>query len=188
MAANAIIGIPLDPAGYRGEFIGSGEGLRRIRIHIQLAATTDSTVLIQGEIGMGKELVAKAIHQESPRKHGPYVKLNCAAMPGWLLERELFGCERGASAGAPAQTTGRFQLAHTGTLFLDEIGDLPLELQPKLLRALHEREFERVGSSRTIRADVRVVAATNRDLSQMVRERRFRADLFHRLNVFPISL
>jgi formate hydrogenlyase transcriptional activator len=143
-----------------------------------MVARTDSTVLIQGETGTGKELVAKAIHEESFRNRGPYVKLNCAAMPGGLIESELFGHERGAFTGAWTQTTGRFRHAHTGTLFLDEIGDLPLELQPKLLRVLQEQEFERLGSNRTIRVDVRIVAATNQNLHQMVRERRFRADLF----------
>jgi formate hydrogenlyase transcriptional activator len=153
-----------------------------------MVARTDSAVLIQGETGTGKELVAKAVHQESLRKHGAYIKVNCAAMPGGLLESELFGHERGAFTGALTQTTGRFQLAHGGTLFLDEIGDLPLELQPKLLRVLQEQEFERLGSTRTIRVDVRIVAATNQDLWQMVQERRFRADLYYRLNVFPIAL
>jgi transcriptional regulator of acetoin/glycerol metabolism len=132
--------------------------------------------------------VARAIHAESVRRCRPYVKLNCAAIPSGLLESELFGHERGAFTGAVAQTTGRFQLAHTGTLFLDEIGDLPLELQPKLLRVLQEHEFERLGSKRTVRVDVRIVAATNQDLHEMVRERRFRADLFYRLNVFPITV
>jgi formate hydrogenlyase transcriptional activator len=180
--------IPLDPFGARDELIGSSQGLRNVWNAIQMVSRTDAAVLIQGETGTGKELVAKAIHQESQRKRAPYVKVNCAAMPAGLLESELFGHERGAFTGALTQTTGRFQLAHTGTLFLDEIGDLPLELQPKLLRVLQEREFERLGSTRTIRVDVRIVAATNQNLEQMVRERRFRADLFYRLNVFPIAL
>src|SRR6202163_4579879 len=188
MATSAISIIPLDSSASKSELIGSNGGLRKVWDSLQMVARTDSAVLIQGETGTGKELVAKAIHEESFRKCGPYVKLNCAAMPGGLLESELFGHERGAFTGALTQTTGRFQHAHTGTLFLDEIGDLPLELQPKLLRVLQEQEFERVGSNRTIRVDVRIVAATNQNLHQMVRERRFRADLFYRLNVFPIAL
>jgi transcriptional regulator with GAF, ATPase, and Fis domain len=168
--------------------IGSSRELRDVWDSVQLVAQTDSTVLIQGETGTGKELLARAIHDQSLRDRGPFVRVNCAAIPAGLLESELFGHERGAFTGALNQTTGRFQQAHTGTLFLDEIGDLPLELQPKLLRALQEKEFERVGSSRTIRVDVRVVAATNQNLMQMVRERQFRADLFYRLNVFPIML
>jgi formate hydrogenlyase transcriptional activator len=180
--------MPLNPAGIKNELIGYSQGLRDVWNSVEMVAPTDSAVLIQGETGTGKELIAKAIHQESPRKLRPYVKVNCAAMPGGLLESELFGHERGAFTGAIAQTTGRFHAAHTGTLFLDEIGDLPLELQPKLLRALQEQEFERLGSTRTIRVDVRVVAATNQDLWKMVQERRFRADLYYRLNVFPIAL
>jgi transcriptional regulator with GAF, ATPase, and Fis domain len=144
--------------------------------------------LIQGETGTGKEVIARVIHNQSLRNRGPFVKLNCAAIPGPLLESELFGHERGAFTGAFAQTNGRFQLADKGTLFLDEIGDLPLELQPKLLRALQEQEFERLGSSRTIRVDVRVVAATNQNLSQLVATKQFRADLYYRLNVIPIFL
>jgi formate hydrogenlyase transcriptional activator len=185
MAAHVMTAIPFESPN---ELIGSSHGLRQVMNSIQMVARTDSAVLIQGETGTGKELVAKAVHQESLRKHGPYIKVNCAAMPGGLLESELFGHERGAYTGALTQTTGRFQLAHTGTLFLDEIGDLPLELQPKLLRVLQEQEFERLGSTRTIRVDVRIVAATNQDLFQMVQERRFRADLFYRLNVFPIGI
>src|ERR1700686_796098 len=188
MAANALNIIPLDPSGAKSELIGSSQGLRHVWKSLQLVARTDSAVLIHGETGTGKELVARAIHEESFRKGGPYVKLNCAAMPGGLVESELFGHERGAFTGALTQTTGRFQLAHRGTLFLDEIGDLPLELQPKLLRVLQEQEFERLGGARTIRVDVRIVAATNQDLAQMVEDRRFRADLFYRLNVFPIAL
>ncbi len=170
------------------EMIGSSPAFRRVWELLQMVARTDSAVLIYGETGTGKELVAKAIHEESLRSRGPFVRVNCAAIPAGLLESELFGHERGAFTGAPTQTTGRFQMAHTGTLFLDEIGDLPLELQPKLLRALQEQEFERLGSNRTTRVDVRIVAATNQDLPEMVRERRFRADLFYRLNVFPIDL
>jgi formate hydrogenlyase transcriptional activator len=153
-----------------------------------MVAPTDSAVLIQGETGTGKELIAKAVHDQSARAHESFVTVNCAAIPSGLLESELFGHERGAYTGALNSAVGRFQLAHQGTLFLDEIGDMPLELQPKLLRVLQEQEFERLGSTRTIRVDVRIVAATNRDLSKMVEERRFRADLFYRLFVFPIAL
>jgi formate hydrogenlyase transcriptional activator len=179
---------PIKPAAIENELIGSSAGLRRVWDSVQMVARTDAAVLIQGETGTGKELIARAIHDESLRRPGPFVTLNCAAMPGGLVESELFGHERGAFTGALTQTTGRFQMANQGTLFLDEIGDLPLELQPKLLRVLQEQEFERLGSSRTIRVDVRVVAATNQDLWRMVQERRFRADLFYRLNVFPIAL
>ena len=187
MAATAITCIPLESTS-QGEMIGSSRAFRCVWNLLQMVARTDSAVLIHGETGTGKELVAKAIHEESLRRRGPYVRVNCAAIPAGLLESELFGHERGAFTGALTQTVGRFQLAHTGTLFLDEIGDLPLELQPKLLRVLQEQEFERLGSARTTRVDVRIVAATNQDLAQMVRERRFRADLFYRLNVFPIDL
>jgi formate hydrogenlyase transcriptional activator len=174
--------------GPQSDLIGVSEGLRNVWNSVRMVAPTDSAVLIQGETGTGKELIAKAIHEESQRKFSPYVRLNCAAMPAGLIESELFGHERGSFTGAATTTTGRFQLAHKGTLFLDEIGDLPLELQPKLLRVLQEQEFERLGSTRTIRVDVRIVAATNQDLAQMVRERKFRADLFYRLNVFPITI
>jgi formate hydrogenlyase transcriptional activator len=188
MVANAISMIPLNSSAARSAMIGSQQGLRSVWHALHMVAPTDSAVLIHGETGTGKELVARAIHAASIRRCGPYVKLNCAAIPSGLVESELFGHERGAFTGAAAQTTGRFQLAHTGTLFLDEIGDLPLELQPKLLRVLQEHEFERLGSNRTVRVDVRIVAATNQDLHEMVRERRFRADLFYRLNVFPITV
>jgi formate hydrogenlyase transcriptional activator len=170
------------------QLIGSSQGMRRVLNSVRMVAPTDSAVLIQGETGTGKELIARAVHDQSPRRHEPFVTVNCAAIPSGLLESELFGHERGAYTGALNSATGRFQLAHQGTLFLDEIGDMPLELQPKLLRVLQEQEFERLGSTRTIRVDVRIVAATNRDLSTMVQERRFRADLFYRLHVFPISL
>jgi formate hydrogenlyase transcriptional activator len=168
--------------------IGSDGGLRQVWDAVRLVAPTDANVLIHGETGTGKELIARAIHDRSQRRHAPYLKVNCAAIPAGLLESELFGHERGAFTGALTQTPGRFQIADGGTLFLDEVGDLPLELQPKLLRVLQEHEFERLGSTRTIRANVRVIAATNLDLVEMVRERQFRADLFFRLNVFPISL
>jgi formate hydrogenlyase transcriptional activator len=170
------------------ELIGSSPALRRVWNFVKMVAPTNSAVLIEGETGTGKELIARAIHEESARRSAPFVKLNCAAMPAGLIESELFGHERGAFTGALTQTIGRFQLAHQGTLFLDEIGDLPLELQPKLLRALQEKEFERLGGARTIHVDVRIVAATNQDLAQMVADRKFRADLFYRLNVFPIGL
>ncbi len=155
---------------------------------VQIVAPTNSAVLIQGETGTGKELIAKAIHNQSVRRHAPFVKINCAAIPAELLESELFGHEKGAFTGAVAQTRVRFQLEHEGTLFLDEIGDLPLQLQPKLLRVLQEQEFERLGSARTIKVDVRLVTATNRDLPRMVQDREFRADLYYRLSVFPICL
>jgi formate hydrogenlyase transcriptional activator len=155
---------------------------------VERVAPADSAVLIQGETGTGKEVIARAIHEASPRRNKRFVALNCAAIPGALLESELFGHERGAFTGAWAQTQGRFQMADGGTLFLDEIGDMPLELQPKLLRALQEREFERLGSSQTVRVNVRVVAATNQDLEQLVAKKLFRADLFYRLNVIPLCL
>jgi len=168
--------------------VGAEGGLREVCGTVRLVGPSDAAVLINGETGTGKELIARAIHEQSHRRHGPYVKVNCAAIPAALLESELFGHERGAFTGALSRTTGRFQLAHEGTIFLDEVGDLPLELQPKLLRVLQEQEFERLGSAHTIRVNVRAVAATNRDLAQMAMERRFRADLFYRLNVFPIEL
>jgi formate hydrogenlyase transcriptional activator len=188
--ATALSWIAASPksATLENELIGSSQGLRRVRDSVGMVARTDSSVLIEGETGTGKELIARAIHEESLRCSAPFVKLNCAAMPAGLIESELFGHERGAFTGALTQTTGRFHLAHQGTLFLDEIGDLPLELQPKLLRVLQEQEFERLGGTRTIHVDVRIVAATNQDLAQMVEDRKFRADLFYRLNVFPIAL
>jgi len=187
MATTLVSIVNIDGAA-NNEIVGSSQGLRDVWNSVQMVAPTDSAVLIQGETGTGKELVARAIHEASPRRCGPYVRVNCAAIPAGLLESELFGHERGAFTGALSQTTGRFQLAHSGTLFLDEIGELPIELQPKLLRALQEQEFERVGGTRTIRVNIRIVAATNEDLPQMVKERRFRADLFYRLNVFPIAV
>jgi formate hydrogenlyase transcriptional activator len=168
--------------------IGERRGLHRILASVRTVAPTDTAVLITGETGTGKELIARAIHQHSLRRRGPFLKVNCAAIPAGLLENELFGHERGAFTGAVTQTDGRFQLANEGTMFLDEIGDLPLELQPKLLRVSQEQEFERLGSSRTIRVNVRIIAATNANLVDMVRQRRFRADLFYRLSVFPIAL
>ena len=168
--------------------VGKSPGLEAVLEQVERVAPTDSTVLIQGETGTGKELIAQAIHNVSRRYGRPYVKLNCAAIPFDLLESELFGYERGAFTGAIAQKIGRFEMAHTGTLFLDEIGDIPLPLQPKLLRVLQEQEFERLGSGRTHRVDVRLVAATNQDLAQMVRRNEFRSDLYYRLNVFPVVL
>ena len=168
--------------------IGESQEFKQVLDQVRIVAPTDCSVLIQGETGTGKELVAQAIHEQSSRASGPFVKLNCAAIPAGLLESELFGHERGAFTGALTQRLGRLQVANKGTLLLDEIGELPLELQPKLLRALQEREFERLGSSQTIRADVRIIAATNQSLEQMVADRQFRADLYYRLNVFPIIL
>ena len=168
------------------ELIGTSQAFLRIQKQIEVAAPTDSTILIQGETGSGKELVAQAIHKLSSRCERTLVRVNCSAIPNGLLESEFFGHEKGAFTGAIARRIGRFELAHQGTLFLDEVGDIPLELQPKLLRMLQEKEFERVGGTRTIRADVRFVAATNADLSQLVANKKFRADLYYRLNVFPI--
>jgi formate hydrogenlyase transcriptional activator len=155
---------------------------------VEMVAASDSTVLLLGETGTGKELIARAIHNRSRRKQGAFVKLNCAAVPSGLLESELFGHERGAFTGAMVQRAGRLEVADQGTLFLDEVGDIPLEIQPKLLRVLQEREFERLGSTRTKKVDVRVVAATHRALEEMIVEKQFRLDLYYRLNVFPISI
>jgi formate hydrogenlyase transcriptional activator len=170
------------------EIVGESDSLRRVLKQIETVAPTDSTVLIRGETGTGKELIARALHELSPRRQGTFVKINCAAIPTGLLESELFGHEKGAFTGAIMQKIGRFELAHQGTLFLDEVGDIPPELQPKLLRVLQEQEFERLGSTRTVRVDVRLVAATNRDLAQMAAEGEFRSDLYYRLNVFPVVL
>ena len=170
------------------DLIGSSMKFRSVLEDVDLVASVDSAVLIQGETGTGKEVIARAIHDASSRRHSPLVSLNCAAIPAALLESELFGHERGAFTGAVAQTIGRFQAANHGTLFLDEIGDLPLELQPKLLRALQEKQFERLGSNRTVQTDVRIIAATNQNLWQMVQDKKFRADLYYRLNVFPLTL
>src|ERR1700733_414603 len=168
--------------------VGRHGGVRGILSLVEAVAPTNMTVLIAGETGTGKEVIARAIHELSPRRNRNLVKVNCAAIPAGLLESELFGHERGAFTGAVNSHVGRFTLADRGTLFLDEIGDMPLELQAKLLRVLQEREFEAVGSTRTTRVDVRVVAATNQDLKQMVRDREFREDLYYRLNAFPIGL
>jgi formate hydrogenlyase transcriptional activator len=172
----------------QGELIGSSASFQALLRRVRIVAPTDSVVLIQGETGTGKELIAKAIHNQSSRRDAPFLKMNCAAIPADLLESELFGHEKGAFTGAVAQTMGRFQLAHRGTLFLDEIGDLPVQLQPKLLRVLQEQEFERLGSGRPIKVDVRVVTATNQELLTLVQGGQFRADLYYRLNVFPICL
>ena len=170
------------------EIVGKSEALLRVLREIERVAPTESTVLIHGETGTGKELIARAIHNLSARKSGAFVKLNCAAIPANLLESELFGHERGAFTGAIAQRVGRFELGHHGTMFLDEIGEFPLELQPKLLRVLQEREFERLGSVRTLHTDARLIAATNRDLKVMVERQKFRSDLYYRLNVIPIRV
>jgi transcriptional regulator with GAF, ATPase, and Fis domain len=173
---------------FNSDLIGSSERFQAVLDDVRVVAPAECAVLVQGETGTGKEVIARAIHDSGPRQNRPFVGLNCAAIPAALLESELFGHERGAFTGAVSQTTGRFQAAHGGTLFLDEIGDLPLELQPKLLRVLQEQQYERLGSTRTLRADVRVIAATNQDLWKMVEEKSFRADLYYRLNVFPIRL
>ena len=176
----------IDETSMFEEIVGKSSALQKVLKELETVGPTDSTVLIHGETGTGKELIARAIHNLSSRRSKAFVKLNCAAIPTGLLESELFGHEKGAFTGAISQRIGRFELAHQGTVFLDEIGDVPLELQPKLLRVLQEREFERLGSSRTQRTDARLIAATNRDLSAMVEEQKFRADLFYRLNVFPL--
>src|SRR5271156_1646141 len=170
------------------QIIGNSPALERVLDQVQHVAPTDSTVLIEGETGTGKELIARAIHNLSSRCGRAFIKLNCAAIPLDLLESELFGHERGAFTGAIAQKVGRFELADKGTLFMDEVGEIPLALQPKLLRVLQEQEFERLGSTRTRQVDVRLVAATNRNLEDMVKRNEFRSDLYYRLNVFPISL
>ena len=171
-----------------GEIVGDNQAFKHVLDQVATVAATDASVLILGETGTGKELIARAIHELSTRRERTFVKLNCAAIPTGLLESELFGHEKGAFTGAIAQKVGRFELAHHGTLFLDEVGDIPLELQPKLLRALQEHEFERLGGTRTIKVDVRLVAATNRDLTEMISERQFRMDLYYRLSVFPVSI
>ncbi len=168
--------------------VGQSSALRQVLEMVEMVAPSDSTVLLLGETGTGKELIARAIHDRSRRKQQAFVKLNCAAIPSGLLESELFGHERGAFTGAIAQRVGRFELASQGTAFLDEIGEMPLELQPKLLRVLQEREFERLGSVRTIRTNARLVAATNRNLEKMIADKEFRSDLYYRLSVFPIHI
>jgi PAS domain S-box-containing protein len=169
------------------EIVGSSAALKRVLQQTEMVAPTDATVLILGETGTGKELIARAVHRLSPRKNLPFISLNCAAIPTGLLESELFGYERGAFTGALSQKVGRFEMAHRGTLFLDEVGDIPLDLQPKLLRALQEKSFERLGGTKTIPIDVRLVAATNRNLAQMMGDKLFRSDLYYRLKVFPIT-
>jgi len=171
-----------------GDIVGKSHGLRKVLEQVAIVAPTDSTVLLHGETGTGKELVARAIHNLSTRRQHAFVRLNCAAIPSGLLESELFGHEKGAFTGAVMQRKGRFELADGGSLFLDEIGDISLELQPKLLRAIQEQEFERLGSSRTINVNVRLIAATHRDLPAMIRDEKFREDLFYRFNVFPIEI
>jgi formate hydrogenlyase transcriptional activator len=170
------------------DIVGASGALRKVLDLVRTVAPTNSTTLIEGETGTGKELIARAIHEHSTRRDRPFVKLNCAAIPLGLLESELFGHERGAFTGAVTRKVGRFETADGGTLFLDEIGDIPLELQPKLLRVLQEGEFERLGGTQTLRVNVRLVAATNRDLAALVSKERFRSDLYYRLNVFPISI
>ena len=172
----------------RRRIVGDSVALRHVLHQVEIVAPTDATVLLLGETGTGKELVARAIHDRSGRRERTFVKINCAAIPSGLLESELFGHERGAFTGAITQKIGRFELGDRGTVFLDEVGEIPLELQPKLLRVLQEHEFERLGGTRTINVDVRVIAATNRDLAGMVDERCFRDDLYYRLNVFPIAI
>jgi len=176
-----------DPKQDYEEIVGSSSALKRVLEQTEMVAPTDATVLILGETGTGKELIARAVHRLSPRKNLPFITLNCAAIPTGLLESELFGYERGAFTGALSQKIGRFEMAHRGTLFLDEVGDIPLDLQPKLLRALQEKSFERLGGIKTIPIDVRLVAATNRNLAQMMGDKLFRSDLYYRLNVFPIT-
>jgi PAS domain S-box-containing protein len=176
----------IDQVSMFEEIVGSSPALKAVLDSLRIVAPADSTVLIEGETGTGKELIARAIHNLSPRREGAFVKVNCAAIPSGLLESDLFGHEKGSFTGAIAQKIGRFELAHKGTLFLDEIGDIPLELQPKLLRVLQEQEFERLGSTRTHRVDVRVLTATHASLTQMVAEKKFRSDLYYRLNVFPV--
>jgi len=188
MAATVALDRNKLPGGGLPRIIGNSVALQRVLEIVRIVAPTEATVLINGETGTGKELIAEAIHKCSDRSNGPFVKVNCAAIPAGLLESELFGHERGAYTGAFARSVGRFERANRGTLFLDEIGDLPLELQPKLLRVIQERQFERLGGATSIHIDVRVICATHRNLFEMINEREFRADLFYRLSVFPITL
>jgi formate hydrogenlyase transcriptional activator len=183
----SIEGEPAEPVGNFDEIIGTSSVMKLVLANVEVVAPTDATVLVLGETGTGKELIARAIHRISPRRNLPFISLNCAAIPTGLLESELFGYERGAFTGALSQKIGRFEMAHRGTLFLDEVGDIPLDLQPKLLRALQEKSFERLGGTRTIPIDVRLVAATNRNLTQMMGDKLFRSDLYYRLRVFPIT-
>src|SRR5499425_1267895 len=178
---------PTSEAGFE-QIVGRSAALRRVLREVEVVAPTDSGVMIQGETGTGKELIAQAVHNRSGRRDRPFIKVNCAAIPSGLLESELFGHEKGAFTGAIMRKLGRLEIADNGTLFLDEVGDIPLELQSKLLRVLQEREFERLGGTQTQRVNVRLVAATNRDLASLVSQKQFRSDLFYRLNVFPIFL
>ncbi|HEY7363309.1 MAG TPA: sigma-54 dependent transcriptional regulator [Methylomirabilota bacterium] len=188
IAQNRALRQQLEDLRAKGQLIGNSAAFRRVITLVEQVADSSATVLIQGESGTGKELVARAVHECSPRRNGPFVAVNCAALPETLLESELFGYERGAFTGAAGRKEGRFELANGGTLFLDEVADLSLVTQPKILRVLQEGEFERLGGTRTIRVDVRVVAATNQDLPQMVREKRFREDLYYRLNVITVTV
>ena len=187
-AANLDLEDEVDDEINFGRIVGRSPALRRALKQIETVSGTVSTVILEGETGTGKELLAQAIHDLSGRRSGPFVKINCAAIPGGLLESELFGHEKGAFTSASAQRVGRFELANGGTIFLDEVGEIPLELQPKFLRVLQEREFERLGGTRTLHTDIRVIAATNRDLRAMVERGAFRSDLFYRLNVFPVRV
>ena len=187
MASTIELDRELGGSGLPG-IVGNSPALERVLSMVRVVAPTDATVLINGETGTGKELIAELVHKCSARSNGPFVKVNCAAIPAGLLESELFGHERGAYTGAVARSIGRFERANRGTLFLDEIGDLPLELQPKLLRVIQERQFERLGGAGTIHSDVRMICATHQNLAEMIDKRQFRADLFYRLSVFPIEL
>jgi transcriptional regulator with GAF, ATPase, and Fis domain len=188
LRGSAALRDPLPRDTTLADVVGESDSLRYVMSQIEQVASTDATVLLFGETGTGKELLARALHRLSPRRDRPFIVVNCAAMPAPLIESELFGRERGAFTGAHATQAGRFELANRGTLFLDEIGELPLELQPKLLRVLQNGQLERLGSPRTIDVDVRIIAATNRDLHEEIRQSRFRRDLFYRLNVFPLTV